>query len=101
MVLTERTGFIYYSDNTVEAPRLTAEVTTASAGERVNRRRIPRLMRKTSMIGYVKKRRVARRSPVRPSRRFSTCSGATTPPPDPSVTISATSPASPSATPAT
>lgn len=57
--LVERIRAVHKEDNTCGAPRITAELNDgAPAGERVNHKRVARVMRENSIAGYVKKRRV-------------------------------------------
>lgn len=61
--LAERIRAVHAEDNTQGAPRITAELNaqlgdSAAAGERVNHKRVARLMRLQGIRGYVKKRRV-------------------------------------------
>jgi transposase InsO family protein len=50
---------VHAEDNTQGAPRITAELNdSAPAGERVNHKRVARVMRLEGIRGYVKKRRV-------------------------------------------
>lgn len=57
--LAERIRVIHAADNTVGAPRVTAELNDAGAGgDRVNHKRVARVMRWAGIAGYVKKRRV-------------------------------------------
>jgi len=57
--LAERIRVIHTADNTVGAPRVTAELNdTVTAGVRVNHKRVARVMRWAGIAGYVKKRRV-------------------------------------------
>jgi transposase InsO family protein len=57
--LVERIRKIHDADNTVGAPRATADVNDgAPAEERVNHKRVARVMRAAGIVGYVKKRRV-------------------------------------------
>ena len=57
--LTARIRAIHELDNTVGAPRLTAELNDgAPAGERVNHKRVARVMRAAGIAGYVRMRRV-------------------------------------------
>ena len=57
--LAERIRAVHAHDNTQGAPRITAELNDhASAGERVNHKRVARVMRLEGIRGYVKKRRV-------------------------------------------
>ena len=57
--LTQRIRVIHTADNTVGAPRVTAELNDgAPPGERVNHKRVARVMRAAGIAGYVKKRRV-------------------------------------------
>lgn len=57
--LQARIRTIHEADNTVGAPRVTAELNDGVAdGERVNHKRVARVMRAAGIAGYVKKRRV-------------------------------------------
>ena len=57
--LAERIRAIHDDDNTVGAPRATAELNDgAPAEERVNHKRVARVMREHGIAGYQKKRRV-------------------------------------------
>ena len=57
--LTERIRAVHDEDKTCGAPRITAELNDgAPAGERVNRKRVARVMRAAGIAGYVKKRKV-------------------------------------------
>jgi transposase InsO family protein len=57
--LAERIRAVHAEDNTVGAPRVTAELNDgAPDGERVNHKRVARVMRVAGIAGYVKKRRV-------------------------------------------
>jgi len=57
--LAERIRVVHAEDNTQGAPRITAELNDhAPAGERVNHKRVARVMRLEGIRGYVKKRRV-------------------------------------------
>ena len=57
--LAERIKAVHKQDNTVGAPRVTAELNDgATDGERVNHKRVARIMRWAGIAGYVKKRRV-------------------------------------------
>lgn len=57
--LQARIRKIHQADNTVGAPRVTAELNDgAAAEERVNHKRVARVMRAAGIAGYVKKRRV-------------------------------------------
>jgi transposase InsO family protein len=57
--LVERIRAVHDEDNTVGAPRITAELNDGvSPEERVNHKRVARVMRENSITGYVKKRRV-------------------------------------------
>ena len=57
--LAERIRAIHGADNTVGAPRVTAELNDGvPAAERVNHKRVARVMRSAGIAGYVKKRRV-------------------------------------------
>lgn len=57
--LAERIRAVHAEDSTQGAPRITAELNDGTpAGERVNHKRVARVMRLTGIRGYVKKRRV-------------------------------------------
>jgi transposase InsO family protein len=57
--LEARIRTIHRADNTVGAPRVTAELNDgAPNGHRVNHKRVARVMRAAGIAGYVKKRRV-------------------------------------------
>jgi len=57
--LADRIRVIHTADNTVGAPRVTAELNDgAQPGERVNHKRVARVMARNDIAGYVKKRRV-------------------------------------------
>ena len=57
--LAEKVRVINAEDNTIGAPRATAELNDgAPAGERVNHKRVARVMRVHGIAGYQKKRRV-------------------------------------------
>ena len=57
--LVERIRAVHAEDNTCGAPRITAELNDGVAPtERVNHKRVARVMRQNSIAGYVKKRRV-------------------------------------------
>ncbi len=57
--LAERIRAVHQQDNTVGAPRVTAELNDgAGAGERVNRKRVARVMREHNIRGYQRRRRV-------------------------------------------
>jgi transposase InsO family protein len=57
--LQARIRTIHQADNTVGAPRVTAELNDGvPAGERVNHKRIARVMRAAGIAGYVKRRKV-------------------------------------------
>ena len=61
--LAERIRTVHSADNTQGAPRITAELNaqlgdSAAAGERVNHKRVARVMRAEGIRGYMKKRRV-------------------------------------------
>ncbi len=57
--LAERIRVIHRDDSTVGAPRMTAELNDgAPADQRVNHKRVARVMRTAGITGYVKKRRV-------------------------------------------
>jgi hypothetical protein len=54
--LTERIRAVHDEDTTCGAPRITAELNDgAPAGERVNHKRVARVMRAAGIAGYVKK----------------------------------------------
>lgn len=57
--LIDRIRVIHAADNTVGAPRITAELNDGAAlAERVNHKRVARVMRLGGIRGYVKRRRV-------------------------------------------
>lgn len=57
--LAERIRAVHAEDNTCGAPRITADLNdNTAAGERVNHKRVARVMRLEGIRGYVKKRRV-------------------------------------------
>ena len=57
--LKARIRKIHAADNTVGAPRITAELNDgAAAEERVNHKRVARVMKAAGIVGYAKKRRV-------------------------------------------
>ena len=57
--LEARIRVVHEVDNTVGAPRITAELNDGvSESERVNHKRVARVMRAANIAGYVKKRRV-------------------------------------------
>jgi transposase InsO family protein len=57
--LAEKIRAIHADDNTIGAPRATAELNDGvPAGERVNHKRVARVMREHGIAGYRKKRRV-------------------------------------------
>jgi transposase InsO family protein len=57
--LAERIRAVHAEDNTVGAPRATAELNDgAEPGERVNHKRVARVMRVHGIVGYQKRRRV-------------------------------------------
>jgi transposase InsO family protein len=59
MARAHRIGAVHTTDNTDGAPRITAELNDgASAGERVNHKRVARVMRVVGIAGYRRKRRV-------------------------------------------
>jgi hypothetical protein len=55
--LAARIKAVHAQDNTVGAPRMTAEL-NAGAGERVNHKRVARVMREHHIRGYQRRRRV-------------------------------------------
>ena len=57
--LAERIRAIHAEDNTIGAPRATADLNDGvPAGERVNHKRVARVMREHGIRGYQKRRRV-------------------------------------------
>jgi len=57
--LAERIRAVHEADNTVGAPRVTAELNEgAGPGERVNHKRVARVMRRYGFRGYTRRRRV-------------------------------------------
>lgn len=62
---------IHDQDNTLGAPRVTAELNEgAPAGERVNHKRVARVMRAAGIRGYQKRRRVRTTVPEPSSQKF-------------------------------
>ncbi len=58
-VLAARIRVVHDEDNTVGAPRVTAELNDgADAGERVNHKRVARVMRLAGIVGYRRRRKV-------------------------------------------
>ena len=77
----------------LRAPRITAELNDgAPEDERVNHKRVARVMRAAGIVGYRRRRRVTPPSPNRPTRRCRTCSTGISPPPRRTPHTSATSP---------
>ena len=69
--LVERIRAIHDEDNTCGAPRITAELNDGvSPEERVNHKRVARVMREASIAGYVKKRRVRTTIPEQSDQKF-------------------------------
>ena len=59
MQLAERIRAIHTEDNTYGAPRITAELNDgASAGGKVNHKRVARVMRENNIVGYRRRRRI-------------------------------------------
>ncbi len=57
--LAERIRAIHTEDNTYGAPRITAELNDGvTVNERVNHKRVARVMRQNSIVGYRRRRRV-------------------------------------------
>ncbi len=57
--LAQRIRAVHQDDNTVGAPRVTAELNEgAPAGERVNHKRVARVMRVAGIVGYRRRRKV-------------------------------------------
>jgi transposase InsO family protein len=57
--LADRIRLVHAQDNTAGAPRMTAELNDgAAAGERVNHKRVARVMRQEHIRGYQRRRRV-------------------------------------------
>lgn len=57
--LVERIRVVHDEDNTVGAPRVTAELNDGvGAGERVNHKRVARVMRLAGIVGYRRRRKV-------------------------------------------
>ncbi len=62
---------VHAEDNTYGAPRITAELNDGvPAGERVNHKRVARVMREHGIAGYAPTRGCGPRSPSRPTRRY-------------------------------
>ena len=69
--LVSRIRKIHDADNTVGAPRVTADLNHGKpAGERVNHKRVARVMRAAGIAGYVKKRRVKTTIPEPSGQKF-------------------------------
>jgi transposase InsO family protein len=69
--LAERIRAIHGCDNTVGAPRVTAELNDGvPAAERVNHKRVARVMRWAGIAGYVKKRRVRTTIPAQADQKI-------------------------------
>jgi transposase InsO family protein len=69
--LAERIRAIHGADNTVGAPRVTAELNDGVPdGERVNHKRVARIMRGNGIAGYVKKRRLRTTIPEQADQKF-------------------------------
>jgi transposase InsO family protein len=63
-VLAERIRTVHDDDNTYGAPRITAELNDgASADQRVNHKRVARVMRTVGIVGYRRRRRVKTTTP--------------------------------------
>ena len=91
--LAEKIRTIHADDNTVGAPRATAELNDgAPAQERVNHKRVARVMREHGIAGYQKKPGSRQRSPSHQGRRSPTCSSGTSPQTRRTSAMSATSP---------
>ena len=78
---------MHTEDDTYGAPRITAELNDGRPGaERVNHKRVARVMRAAGIAGYRRRRRVQHhRRPIRPTRRYPICSSVTSPPPTPNT----------------
>ena len=62
--LAERIRTVYDEDNTYGAPRITAELNDGAAeDQRVNHKRVARVMRGTGIVGYRRRRRVTTTTP--------------------------------------
>jgi transposase InsO family protein len=69
--LAQRIRAVHDQDKTCGAPRITAELNDgAEAGERVNHKRVARVMRSEGIRGYVKRRRVRTTIPEPAGRTF-------------------------------
>lgn len=69
--LAERIRAVHAVDNTCGAPRITAELNdSVPADERVNHKRVARVMRAEGIRGYVKKRRVRTTSPEPSGQKY-------------------------------
>jgi len=69
--LAQRIRAVHDQDTTCGAPRITAELNDgAEAGERVNHKRVARVMRSEGIRGYVKRRRVRTTIPEPAGRTF-------------------------------
>ena len=72
--LAERIRVVHDEDNTYGAPRITAELNDGvPEAERVNHKRVARVMRDAGIAGYRCKRRVKTTVLIRPTRRSPTC----------------------------
>jgi len=57
--LAQRIRAVHAEDNTVGAPRITAELNDGiAAGERINHQRVARVMRVAGIVGYRRRRKV-------------------------------------------
>ena len=92
--LADRIRQVHQADRTQGVPRITAELNDGvSAQERVNHKRVARVMRAHAMAGLRLRRRVRTTDPgAGLSSRYPTCSAETSPRPRPTSATSATSP---------
>lgn len=91
--LLERIRIIHAKDDAQGVPRITAELNDGAALEdRVNHKRVARVMRTAGLAGFVKKRRHRTTVPGLPTRSFLTCWAGTSPPRRRTGATSVTSP---------
>jgi transposase InsO family protein len=91
--LLERIRVIHAKDEAQGVPRITVELNDAvSPEDRVNHKRVARVMRTAGLAGFVKKRRHRTTVPGLPTRSFLTCWAGTSPPRRRTSATSETSP---------
>jgi len=92
-VLAQQIRAVHNDDKTYEAPRVTAELNDGAAPQdRVNHKRIARVMKQHRIAGVRLRRRVRTPSPRPATRRSPTCSSGTSPPQLRTAGTSVTSP---------